>query len=143
MKVVSTLRAPVLAEPAVGRVPVHPPEAVQDVASVLDQASVELVPTPMTAGSAEIVTAAAGVESMTSTVTDLVVVPPAPLQLSVYVLLAIRWPVLTDPAVPRVPDHAPNAVHAVASVLVHVSVELVPYSTEVGLAASVTTGGDG
>jgi hypothetical protein len=32
-------------------------------------------------------------------------------------------------------------VHDVASLLDHVSVELAPYATEVGLAVNVTTGG--
>jgi len=40
------------------------------------------------------------------------------------------------------PDHAPDAVHAVAFMLDHVSVELAPDVTELGLAEIVTlTGG--
>ena len=143
VKVVSAFRAPVLAEPAVGRVPDHPPEAVQDVACMLDQVSMELVKAATTGGSAEMVTLGPGVEVTTSTVTDWMVVPPAPLQMSVYVLLALRAPLLTDPLVARIPDHAPDAMHDVASVLVQVSVELVPCSTEGGLAVSVTSGGPG
>jgi len=123
-------------------VPDHAPEAVQDVASVLDQVSVELAPASTTVGLAEITTMGAGGEP-TSTVTDSVAVPPAPLQVIVYVLLAVKAPVLIEPAVASAPDHAPDAVHDVASLLDHVSVELAPYATEVGLAVNVTTGGGG
>jgi hypothetical protein len=38
------------------------------------------------------------------------------------------------------PDHAPDAVHEVAFVELHVSVELAPLATELGLAVRVTVG---
>jgi hypothetical protein len=79
-------------------VPDHAPEAVHDVASVLDHVSVELAPASTTVGSAEIATVGPGGEP-TSTVTDWVAVPSAPLQVIVYVLLAVKAPVLIEPAV--------------------------------------------
>jgi hypothetical protein len=143
VNVLLSFSGPVLAEPAVAWVPDHAPEAVQDVASVLDHVSVELAQASTTAGSAEIVTVGAGSEPTTSTVADSVAVPPAPLQVIVYVLFAVKAPVLIEPAVSWAPDHAPEAVHDVASVLDHVSVELAPASTTVGLAEIATMGAGG
>ncbi len=99
MNVLSSFSAPVLAVPAVARVPDHAPEAVQDVASVLDHVSVELAQASTTVGSEEIVTVGAGSEPTTSTVADSVAVPPGPLQVIVYVLFAVKAPVLIEPAV--------------------------------------------
>ena len=66
---------------------------------------------------------------------------PSPVQLSVKVLLAaVSAPVLADPAVARLPDHAPLAVHEVAFVEDQVSELLPPLATLVGLAVSVTVG---
>jgi len=48
--------------------------------------------------------------------------------------------VLVDPEVACAPDHAPDAVHELAFVLDHDSVELPPYAIEVGLADSDTVG---
>jgi hypothetical protein len=45
-----------------------------------------------------------------------------------------------DPLVASVPDQPPEAVQEVAFVEVHVSVELFPDTTLVGLAVSVTVG---
>jgi hypothetical protein len=55
-------------------------------------------------------------------------------------LEAVRPPVACDPLVPKVPDQPPEAVQEVALVEVHVSVELLPDTTLVGLAVSVTVG---
>lgn len=45
-----------------------------------------------------------------------------------------------DPLTGLVPDHPPDAVHAVAFVLAHVNVEAWPLATVLGLALSVTVG---
>jgi len=49
-------------------------------------------------------------------------------------------PVDTEPLVASLPDQAPVAVHEVAFVEVHASVELAPLATVLGLAAKVTVG---
>jgi hypothetical protein len=41
-------------------------------------------------------------------------VPPGPVQLKVYVLLEVKFPVDIDPDVPFVPDQSPDAIHEVA-----------------------------
>jgi hypothetical protein len=66
--------------------------------------------------------------------------PPAPAQLSVYVVDALSAPVDCEPAVARLPDHPPDAVQAVALVEDQVNVELPPADTLVGLALSATLG---
>jgi hypothetical protein len=74
-------RAEVLYEPPVASLPVQPPEAVQDVACVEDQVSVETAPLLTVLGLAEIVTDGAGV--VTEMVASCTALPPAPLQVSV------------------------------------------------------------
>lgn len=67
--------------------------------------------------------------------------PPAPLQLSVNVLLAaLSAPVLAEPDVGRLPLQAPLALQLVASVDDQVRFELPPLVTELGLALIVTVG---
>lgn len=81
-----------------------------------------------------------GVESVTVTVADWPAEPPAPVQVSVNVVAAVRFPVLCEPETALVPDHPPEALHEVAFVEFQVSVEALPETTEVGLAAMLTVG---
>jgi hypothetical protein len=75
------------------------PDAVQDVAFVLDHCSVDCPNAgKLIAGLAEIVTVGAAGE-LTITVTDWDAEPPAPLQVIVYVRFAVSAPVLAEPAV--------------------------------------------
>jgi hypothetical protein len=76
------LSDPVLALPLVSLLPDQPPEAVQPVAFVEDQLSVEPEPLFTVAGFALRVTVGfAGADTLT--VTDRVALPPGPLQVSV------------------------------------------------------------
>ena len=69
------------------------------------------------------------------------VVPPAPVQLSVKELLgAVSAPVLAVPAVGRPPLQAPLAVQLVALVEDQLRPALPPLVTELGLALSCTVG---
>ena len=52
----------------------------------------------------------------------------------------VSAPVDWDPLVASVPDQAPEAVHDVAAVELHVRVALLPETIVVGLAVSVTVG---
>ena len=137
----AAVSAPVLAEPAVARLPDQAPLAAHDVALVEDHVNELLPPLATLVGLAVKVTVGAGTELATVTVTDLLALPPSPLQLSVNVLLAaVSAPVLAEPLVARLPDHAPEAVQLVALVDDHVSELLPPLATETGLAVSETVG---
>jgi hypothetical protein len=80
VKFAVVVRPEVLVEPLIGFVPAQPPEAVQDVAFVEDQLSVEVAPFLTVLGLAVKVTAGVGV--VTETVADCVALPPLPLQVS-------------------------------------------------------------
>ena len=71
--------APVVWDPVSALAPDQDPEAVQAVALVADQVSVELLPLATVLGLAEKLTVGAGV--VTETVADWVAVPPPPIQL--------------------------------------------------------------
>ena len=72
---------PVPAVPLVGLLPLHAPLAVQLVALVVLHVSVDEAPLATTTGEAEIVTTGAG--ALMATVTDSLVLPPVPVQVSV------------------------------------------------------------
>ena len=79
---VAALSAPVLQLPLVDSLPLHPPEALQLVALLEDQLSVEDPPLLMLVGFAlKLTVGLAGADTLT--VTDRVALPPEPLQVSV------------------------------------------------------------
>jgi hypothetical protein len=129
--------APVDCVPDVGLVPDHAPLATHEVAFELDHVSVDDPPDATLVGDALSETVGAGA---TATVALWLAEPPVPVHVSVYVPLPVSAPVDCVPDVALVPDHAPLAVHEVALVLDHVSVEDPPEATVAGDAASVTVG---
>ena len=68
------------------------------------------------------------------------VVPLAPLQVRVNVVVALSAPVLALPVVGSLPDHPPEAVQLVAFVDDQLSVAEPPLLTVVGLALRLTVG---
>lgn len=72
------MSAPVDFEPLTASLPDHAPEAVQEVALVDDQVSMELAPLAIVLGLALRVTVGAG--CVTDTVADCEALPPAPVQ---------------------------------------------------------------
>jgi hypothetical protein len=76
----------------------------------------------------------------TATVTGRLVVPPAPVQLKVKVLSWVSGPTLWLPVSALEPDQAPEALHEVALLEDHVSIEDPFMATLVGLAVRVTVG---
>ena len=110
---------------------------------VEDQVSVELAPDETGFGLALIVTVGAGGLLVTVTVAEESVVPPLPVQLNVNVDVELNVPVDCEPEVALAPDQAPVAVQLVALVDDHVSVELAPVATVLGLALIVTVGAGG
>jgi hypothetical protein len=81
-----------------------------------------------------------GGNAATVTLTDRLVVPPAPVQASVKLLLAVNAALTWLPDVALEPDQAPEALQLVAPVEDQVRVVVAPPATEVGLALSVTVG---
>ena len=77
------MSAPVDWLPLVALAPLQPPEAVQPVALVELQVRVEDPPLATFIGFAVSVTVGAGAGAVTETLTDLLALPPAPVQLSV------------------------------------------------------------
>jgi hypothetical protein len=138
--VVLAFRAPVDAVPLVGFEPLQPPLAVQELALVADQVSVELLPEVTALGPALSVTV--GAEAETVTVTDWVALPAGPLQVRTYVWDLVRAPVVTEPEVALAPVQAPDARQAVA--LADTQERLVEAPLEIVLAAALrlTVGGD-
>jgi hypothetical protein len=110
---------------------------VHEVALLEDQVSVELPPLDTLVGLALRET----LGGETDMVADRLALPPAPVQVKVYVELELTAPVLPLPLVALLPLHAPEAVHEVALLEDHVSVELPPLDTLVGLALKETLGG--
>ena len=68
-------------DPLVASLPLQPPEAMQEVAFLDDQDSVELLPLAMVLGLALKLSVGAG--EVTVTVADCAALPPAPVQVSV------------------------------------------------------------
>jgi hypothetical protein len=70
-------------DPLVAWLPLHPPEATQDVAFVVDQLKVDALPLVMELGLAARLTVGAGAGDVTETVAAWVALPPAPVQVRV------------------------------------------------------------
>src|SRR5690349_217525 len=140
VNVAALVSAAVASLPAVALLPLQLPDAVHDVAFVELQVSVLVPPLATLVGDADSVTVGAGVAAVTETDALFCVVPPAPVQLSVYEVVAVSAPVLCEPEVAIEPLQPPEAVHDVAFDELHVSVLLPPLLTDVGDADSDTVG---
>ena len=71
---------------------------------------------------------------------DWAAVPPAPVQVKVYVALAVSDPVDCEPLTGLAPDQPPEAEQEVALAAFHVSIELDPDATVLGAALRLTEG---
>ncbi len=133
---VVALTAPVPCAPLIGNAPLQPPEAVQAVALLEFQVSVDVPPVAMTEGLTLNVA-----EGMTFTVAVAgALVPPGPVHVSEYAVAVLMPAVLWLPLLARAPLQPPEAVHAVALVELHVKLEVAPNATTVGAAANATVG---
>jgi hypothetical protein len=133
------LSAPVDCDPLVAWEPLHPPEAVQAVALLEVQLKVDALPLETLEGLALNDTVGAG-GADTVTVTDCEADPPAPVQVRVNFVVAVRAGVDWEPAVASAPLQPPEAVQAVALVDDHVNAEVAPLLMVVGFAVRVTAG---
>ena len=138
VKVLVTVSGPDVSLPEVGLLPVQAPEAVQEVAFVEDQVSVEDPPLATDIGFATSDTVGPG--GVTVTVADALAVPPSPVQSRANVLVLVNAPLGWLPEIVLRPDHAPEARQEVALAEDQVSVEDPPLATDVGFAASDTVG---
>jgi hypothetical protein len=126
-------------EPLVAFVPDQAPEAVQEVALLDDQVSMELLPLATVLGLALKLTVALGFE-LTVTVADCEALPPAPVQFKVKVEVAVRFPVDCEPLGAFAPDQAPVAAQEVALVADQFKVALLPLDMALGPTLNVTVG---
>jgi len=124
--------------PLVALVPLQPPEAVQLVALVELQMSVEAPPLLTLVGLAVSVTVGA---DATVTVTVSLALPSRPVQVNPKLVVAANAPVSCVPLVGLLPLQPPEALQLDAFVELHAKAGVPPFSTVVGLAASVTVGG--
>ena len=134
------INAPLDWLPEVPLLPDQAPEAVQEVALVEDQVSVEDAPLATEVGFAVSDTVGSG-PLATVTVAEALAVPPDPVQARTNVLDVINAPLDWLPEVALLPDQAPEAVQEVALVEDQVSVEDAPFAIEVGFAVRDTVGG--
>jgi hypothetical protein len=116
-----------------------PPVPVQDVAFVELQFNVEAAVLTTAVGFA--VNDAVGSPRIVTVTVACVLVPPVPMHFKVYVVLAVRAPVLWLPLGPFAPANVPPVpVQDVALVELQVSVVLAPLEIEVEVADSEAVG---
>lgn len=137
VNVVVAMTGPVDWVPLFAFVPVQPSDARHVVASVDPQVKAEATPLDTVVGLAVIVTEGTGA---IVTVAVWLLLPPSPVQVNVKDVFALSAPVDSLPLVAFASLHPPDAVHAVASTVLHVSSADPPFAMVAGLAASVTDG---
>jgi hypothetical protein len=143
LKVLVIVSAPELSLPEVAFAPDQAPDALQNVASVEDQVSVEDPPLATDGGLAASETVGAGAGGgvpATATSTEELALPPRPVQVREKLLLVPSGPVSSLPEVALTPDHAPLAEQEVELVDDQVRVELSPLASDAGFAWMSTVG---
>ena len=133
------MSAPLDWEPLIALLPDQPPEAVHAVAFLEAHVRAELLPLATVLGLALMLTVTVGF-ALTDTVADCAALPPGPVQLSVYVALAVSAPVDWVPFTALAPDQAPEAVQEVALVVVQFNVALLPLVMALGPTLTLTVG---
>ena len=137
VKFVVAVKAAVVSLPFNALVPVQPPVAVQRVEFVEFQVSTDVAPLATLVGATE--SATVGAESI-ATLACALVLPPAPVHVSVKSVAAASAPVDSVPLVALAPLQPPEAVQPVAFVEFQVNVEAAPLATLFGFAVRVTVG---
>jgi hypothetical protein len=132
--------APVDCEPLGAFEPPHAPDAVQLVAFVELQVSVEAPPEDTDVGFAVIETVGASCETIA--VVEVSLVPPGPVHVSTYHVVEFNGPVDSLPLGALVPLHAAPAVQLVALVELQESVVDWPALMLAGLAENMMLGGE-
>jgi len=132
------LKAPVGQVPLVGTIPCQPPAAVHSVASVEFHVRFEPLPLLTVVGEAAKVTD--GADSATIACADCATEPPAPVHVSVKLVVDVSGSVDIVPLVAWGPLQPPDAVQLWAAVLFHFRVVALPTATLLGFNSSVMTG---
>jgi hypothetical protein len=132
------VNAPVDCVPLVASLPLHPPEAVHEVALLAVQLKLVLPPLDTLVEPALKLTV--GAEAVTVTVADWVALPPAPVQVSMYLVVVVRDVVFAEPVVVSVPDQPPEAAQEVALLELQLKVDELLLFTVLGLALKATVG---
>lgn len=140
VNVVFDFRVPVDCEPLSDLLPDHPFEAEQAVEFCDDQVSTALLPLVMVLGLAARATVGACGDVLMDTVADCVALPPAPVQVNMYVVVLESAPVDCVPLTPLAPDQPPEAEQEAAFREDHVSVALPPLATALGPTLKVSVG---
>lgn len=117
------VNAALVAVPLTARAPDHPPLAVHAVALADDHVNTTVFPESTDEGDALNVIVGSG---RTVTVADCVALPPAPVQIKVYVAFAVNAGVVNVPLTVCAPLHAPLAVQEVALLLLQFKVAVDP-----------------
>ncbi len=110
----------------------------QEVAFVEDQVNVELPPLATVLGLALSATVGCGAD--TETVADCAADPPAPVQVNVYFVVAVRVEVACEPLIASPPLQPPEAAQELAFVEDQDNIEVLPLVTVLGLALKATVG---
>ena len=129
--------------PLAANVPLQPPEAIQDVALVELQVSVEDPPLGMLVGFAVNVAVGTGLAFTVTVAAAAALVPPEPIQVSEYVVSVVKAPVLWLPLVAKGPVQPPEALQDVASVELQVNIAASPRLTVIGDAVIDAVGAGG
>jgi hypothetical protein len=124
--------------PLIGTTPCQPPLAVHSIASVAFQVKMEVAKLLIVVGKADKVTE--GVASATMACADCATDPPAPVQVSVKLVVDVRGSVDTVPLVACVPLQPPEAVQLFAEVAFHFKVVEWPIATLLGFNSRVMAG---
>jgi len=103
---------------------------------------VNAVPSVLLVGATQARVAVPVVAGVTLTVVLCEAVPPAPVQVKVYLVAAVSAAVLCEPLSASVPLQPPEALHEVALLEDQVSFDAAPLATVLGVALSVTEGAD-
>ncbi|HWX30516.1 MAG TPA: hypothetical protein VNZ53_24120 [Steroidobacteraceae bacterium] len=140
---VFTVRAPVLRLPLAGNAPLQPPVATHAVASVELQVKVDAPPRATRAGYAVNVAVGSAGAATETVAAAAALVPPGPMQVSEYAVVAVSAPVLWLPLVANAALQPPEPLQAVALVELQVSVDVPPKATAVGFALTVAVGAAG
>jgi hypothetical protein len=74
------------------------------------------------------------------TVTDCAAEPPAPVHVSVYLVVVVSAAVFCEPLIASEPLQPPDAAQEVAPVEDHVNIEVAPLATVLGAAVKATVG---
>jgi hypothetical protein len=139
VNVVVLVRAPVDCDPFGPSVPLHPPDAEQELALLDDHVRIEAAPLATVVGFAR--NDRLGAAAATVTVTVCEAEPPLPVQDSVKFVVALNWTVACDPLVAFPPVQPPDAVQVVAWVAAHSRTDVAPALMVVGFAERATLGG--